>query len=424
MTRKALLAVAASIPFAVGAGPVDPAGAASLSPQQIANDDHTKDIDAQHNQTRVLILISDQGTGSSSFVNLLRNKDSPCLLSLSELFTKERRWAFDSEKPKFGLQGLWDYNDPKPSKIYQNGYRNEELEKELAKVIARGGKDDEGSNYSYSWSSYHNRWYSSASDEDSNEDDVVHKAGTYGTEISESDVRKGLQHAYDSISKITDFVKFIKKVQAYAAGAVPGNVRTRCKDRMVISLKLFPLFIGGGISHISNTHVNSLDEIDPDPTAAELWKSIMKDIHDDPQVSAVHLLRDETKRELSNWRRFQPYKKKAEDTQSLRFNCDFKRPMTEFAKLTEQYSGARVIEPTHCWESKEKTMHCFKTAMDIAGLPVDEFVDEGFELSDDVEGAEAGGKKAGPGGLHPGREVTCEQGGWLCLKSENKIAAC
>ena len=47
--------------------------------------------------------------------------------------------------------------------------------------------------------------------------------------------------------------------------------------------------------------------------------------HQDPiahcvQVSAVHLLRDETKRELSNWRRFQPYKKKAEDTQSLRFN--------------------------------------------------------------------------------------------------------
>jgi len=370
MTRS-LLAVAASLPLAVGVGPVKSAGDTALSPHTVAKSDRT------NNQTAVLILISDQGTSSSSFVDLLRNPSSPCIMSFSELFVKERRWAFDSSTPNF-VSGLWDLQDPaKPTSRYHSGYRNELLESQIPKLFYTKGR------------------------------------GNYTFKLDESKVRKGLKDAYEDIPKPKDFVKFLKNVQKYIASAATERIKTRCQDRFVISLKLFPSFMGGELAPNARTHINSLDEIDVSPAVAELWTNIMKEIGDDPQVSALHLLRDETTRELSNWRRFQPYNQKSKGGEDQRFNCDLKRPMTEFAKLAEQYSGATTIDPADCWKSDRKIMQCFQLAMETAGLPVDEFVDEGFELIHTIGMAS---KKSGHG-----REGNCDKGGWLHLKSDSVI---
>jgi len=233
--------------------------------------------------------------------------------------------------------------------------------------------------------------------------------------VPESKVHQGLSKAYKNIKEPGDFVNFLKDVQEYAMGVIPKKIKERCNDRLVISMKLFPAFVGA-FCHTKVHVVNRLEDYPLVETDAskQMWSTIMQQIGNDPEVAAVHLQRaDETARELSNWHRFQSVDKKTHKDPNHVFNCDLKRPRTAYDQLAKKHSGATVIETNDCWADSDASNKCLKKALKAAGFPAENAKDFNMTLfgaaHQNGAGTHAGGKGRG--------EVTCDGGGWRCFSS-------
>jgi len=353
---------------------------------------HGRHVQAKQssNKQKVLLIISDEGTGSSSYTKLLDGeKASPCLLSFSEIFVRESHWAFDG---KCSGGGLWNVNDGSRK---TKDYNNNGIESRLSRLFQQLWK----------------------------------------VKVSKEEIHKGMKHAYGNIKDIMGLTAFLKDVVEYAKTVMPDDKKAQCKNRLVMSAKLFPLFIGGYLTdcggnansdHSSRYFSNQIEDFDlGNPNATEHWTKLMKQIGSDPEVGAIRLVRDETARELSNWRRFSPPMDKKPEP----FNCDLERPATRWDKLAEKYSGAEKIDPADCWKDEKAAMACFDAGMNAAGLPRAEFVDDTFSVSSFLGSAAEGDNTAGNPTGKRGREqitVSCDKpkGGWRCFAAEDKVENC
>ena len=223
-------------------------------------------------QVKVLLVLSDQGMGSASYMNNLVKPASPCVLGMGELFTLNSTWAVSERSDDYPwVSNIQSF--PKAAFSANTGeklnpnYSNDLLEAQLSKLMTK--------------------WWNA-------------------TNVTAATVHAGLQKAYSEVTNKDVMLGFLKKVHAYAFSQMPAQVREQCDNRLVIATDLLPVMIGGSTYHNINSFEEfSLDNLHPTTQDAHaLWTSYMKKIAQDPEVAALTLLRDETDRELSNMHAF------------------------------------------------------------------------------------------------------------------------
>jgi hypothetical protein len=210
-----------------------------------------------------------------------------------------------------------------------------------------------------------------------------------------------------------DIAVYLVRVADHVCSHMDEEVCPR--ENCAVNFKWFPQYTGG----TTGPDKLALGDHIPGPTAErreelarELWARSLQQLLNHPRVSVMRLTREPTDRELSVFRRFQaPTENTAAafvaSAQSW-FNCELDRQQTPYDMIAEQLGLGAPIVIEECWESAEGGRACADRALGAVDLDSAYMTDEGLALLDPDSGHDnTEGKGEGTA------EMTCHEGGAL-----------
>jgi hypothetical protein len=252
----------------------------------------------------LLLVVSDHGTGSTSYVGALGTHQ--CAVDFGEPFTFGKLTTATAIDADTGFAGVITTRT------------NEKLEHNLK--LARNGKG----------------WV----------DPIIPAS------------------AYECLS-VDGIGVYLMRVAQHVCSGMPSKLVHECGGRCVAVAKLFPAHVGGDTDPYNTERV--FDMQDPwgqglhNRLALMIWNHTLHLMNRIPNAHTTILTRDEGDRQLSNWRRFM-YKSEWFDCDVERTG-----KLTVYEASARAITGAPVVDSAGC-RTHEGARQCIQTALDVVKL--------------------------------------------------------
>jgi hypothetical protein len=254
--------------------------------------------------TKLTLLVSDHGSGSTSFIEAAGNHE--CAFSLGE--------------PMGGQSG--QFNEVLDRR------NNPKLEAHIANGVKRFG----------TWPDPGGKWA----------------------------VPLPLPEAIYECLTMEGLGAYLMRVAQHVCGAMPLELVNKCGGTCVAHAKVFPAYIGGLTDPINSARVYNVS--DPvgaavfNAAALKLWNDIMFDMAQMPNTKIAMLVRDEESRCLSNWRRF------TYETEWYNCDVERSGKETVFEASARRITGAPIVDIKTCFGGDAQARGCVSLFLGLHDL--------------------------------------------------------
>jgi hypothetical protein len=163
---------------------------------------------------------------------------------------------------------------------------------------------------------------------------------------------------------------YFTHITNHVCEAMPDELVTNCSSSCVVAFKTFPAYVGGNTDDCNSPRV--FDDKDLDGQAffnmsgLDLWDRSLKKMRAQPHLQMMLLTRDEEDRQLSNWRRFTDGWRSWYNCDVPRHGRQ-----TVFAQRARAIVGDKGVVPVEaCFKDEPGAKHCIQKSLDTVRLSV------------------------------------------------------